>query len=316
MESLMGLNHRLAAAAAFVVLATPARVPISAQTPQLFQFFVSAIDASGAPLTDLRPADVIMSEDGVSQPVVKVEPVPVPVKLTIVVDNGFDSADAIDHFRTGLTGLIEALPPDLEITLISTAPQPRTVVKPTTERAQVLRGLKNFAPERAAPRFSDALVEYSQRLQREAKDAKAPPYLPMLLMLSTASKDQTTYQPKDIEKAVSALVARHARMNTVMVSTRQGDVQSAVALKSSLQGIVSIPAAQATNGRYEEVPVPSTLPTLLTQWGRDMATLHVRQSNQFRVTVERASSGDLKSPRIELARPGAKGSVTRDGFLP
>jgi hypothetical protein len=135
-------------------------------------------------------------------------------------------------------------------------------------------------------------------------------------MLSTAAKDQTNYQPKDIEKAVSALVARHARMNTVMVSTRQGDVKSAVNLKSSLQGIVSIPAAQATNGRYEEVPVPSTLPTLLTQWGRDLATLHIRQNSQFRVTVERGSSGDLKNPRIELARAGVKGSVTRDGFLP
>jgi hypothetical protein len=256
MESLMGLNRRLAAAAAFVVLTTVARVPVSAQT--LFQFFVSATDASGAPVTDLRPADVIMSEDGVSQPVVKVEPLPVPMKLTIVVDNGFDSADAIEHFRNGLTGLVEALPPDVEITLISTSPQPRTVVKPTSDHAQVLRGLKNFAPERTSPRFSDALIEYSQRLQKESKDSKAAPYLPVLLMLSTAAKDQTNYQPKDIEKAVSALVERHARMNTVMVSTRQGDVTSAVALKSSLQGIVSIPAAKATNGRYEEVPVPST----------------------------------------------------------
>ncbi|HET9833744.1 MAG TPA: hypothetical protein VFP91_18610 [Vicinamibacterales bacterium] len=312
----MGLKSRLAVAAAIAALMVSARVPASAQTPQLFQFFVSATDASGAPLTDLRPEDVIMSEDGVSQPVVKVEPLPVPMKLTIVVDNGFDSADAIEHFRNGLTGLVEALPPDVEITLISTSPQPRTVVKPTSDHAQVLRGLKNFAPERTAPRFSDALVEYSQRLQKESKDSKAAAYLPVLLMLSTAANDQTAYQPKDIEKAVSGLVVRHARMNTVMVSTRQGDVASATHLKSSLQGVVSIPATRATSGRYEEVLVPSTLPMLLTQWGHDLATLHIRQSNQFRVTVERGSSGDLKNPRIELARPGAKGSVTRDGFLP
>ena len=312
----MGLKSRLAVAAAIAVLMVSARIPASAQTPQLFQFFVSATDASGMPLTDLRPQDVIMSEDGVNQPIVKVEPVPVPMKLTIVVDNGFDSADAIDHFRNGLTGLIEALPPDVEMTLISTSPQPRTVVKPTADHAQVLRGLKNFAPERAAPRFSDALVEYSQRLQREAKDSKAAPYLPVLLMVSTAANDQTAYQPKDIEKAVSALVARRARMNTVMVSTRQGDVASATHLKSSLQAVLAVPAAKATNGRYEEVLVPSNLPTLLSQWGRDLASLHVRQNSQFRVTVERGSSGDLKNPRIELARPGIQGTVTRDGFLP
>ena len=310
----MGSNSRLAVAAAIAAFMVSAPVAASAQT--LFQFFVSATDASGAPVTDLRPEDVIMSEDGVSQPIVKVERLPVPMKLTIVVDNGFDSTDAIEHFRAGLTGLIEALPPDVEITLISTSPQPRTVVKPTTDHAQLLRGLKNFAPERAAPRFIDALVEYSQRLQRESKDSKAAPYLPVLLMVSTAANDQHTYQPKDIEKAVSGLVERRARMNTIMVSTRQGDVAYATHLKSSLQGVVSIPATKATGGRYEEVLVPSKLAALLPEWGHDLATLHLRQNNQFRVTVERGSSGDLKNPRIELARPGAKGSVTRDGFLP
>jgi|SRR5580765_1791547 hypothetical protein len=309
----MGFNRRFAVLA-IVALMASAHGWVSAQT--LFQFFVSATDASGAPLTDLRAADVIMSEDGVSQPVVKVEPLPVPIKLTIAVDNGFDSVDAIEHYRTGLTGLVEALPPDVEITLISTSPQPRTVVKPTTDRVQVLRGLKNFAPERTAPRFSDALVEYSQRLQREAKDGKAAPYLPVLLMVSTAANDQTNYQPKDIEKAVTALATRGARMNTILVSTRQGDVESATHLKSSLQGMVSIMATKLTNGRYEEVLVPSKLATLLPDWGRELAALHARQRNQFRVTVERGSSGDLKNPRIELARAGAKGVVTRDGYLP
>ena len=312
----MGFNRHLAAVAALVVLTTSSRVPVSAQTPQLFQFFVSVTDATGAPLTDLRPEDVIMSENGVSQPIVKVEPLPVPMKLTIVVDNGFDSADAIDHYRAGLTGLVQALPPDVEITLISSSPQPRTVVKPTTDHEQVLRGVKSFAPERASPRFSDALVEYSQRLQRESKDSKAAPYLPVLLMLSTAAKDQTTYQPKDIEKAVGALVARRARMNTVMVSARQGDVTSATKLKSSAQGLISAMATKATNGRYEEVAVPSRLGMLLGDWGKDLAALHTRQSKQFRVTVERGSSGDLKNPRIELTRPGMKGAVTRDGYLP
>ena len=146
---------------------------LSAQTPQVFQFFVSASDAAGAPVTDLRPEDVVMSENGVRQQVVKVEPLAIPMKLTIAVDNGLDSADALAHYRSGLTGLVEALPPDVEITLITTAPQPRTVVRPTTNRTQILRGVNGFAPEQARPRFSDALVEYSERLQHEPKDRNA-----------------------------------------------------------------------------------------------------------------------------------------------
>ena len=101
---------------------------LSAQGSKTFQFAVSASDASGGPVTDLKPEDVVMTENGVRQQVVKVEPLSVPIKLTLAVDNGIDSTDALVHYRAGLTGLVEALPQDVEITLITIAPQPRTVV--------------------------------------------------------------------------------------------------------------------------------------------------------------------------------------------
>jgi hypothetical protein len=310
----MQFKRSLAAMAASLVAF--AAVLVSAQTPQVFQFAVSASDASGMPVTDLRPEDVVMSENGVSQPVIKLEPLAIPMKLTIAVDNGLESADVLAYYRTGLTGLVEALPPDVEVTLIATAPQPRTVVKPTTDRKQILRGIDSFAPESAGPRFSDALVEFSERLQREAKDRKMSPYLPVLLMVSTAATDKTNFQPKDIEKAISSLAARRARFNAILVSTHPGDVATAAALTSSMQGIISGPAAKATNGRYETVSVPSRLSTLLLEWGRDLAALHTRQIKQYRVTVERSRGGDLQNPRVELTRPGLTGTVTRDGYLP
>jgi hypothetical protein len=307
----MSFTRRSVVLSAFLA---SAGVCLYAQTT--FQFVVSATDSSGAPVTDLRTDDVVMSENGVKQQVVKVEPLSVPMKLTIAVDNGLDTADAIDHFRNGLTGLVEALPPDVEVTLIATAPQPRTIVKSTKDHEQILKGLKTFAPERAVPRFTDALVEYSQRLQRESKDGKASPYVPVMVMVSTGTNERTDYQPKEIEKAVGALVANRARLSVVMVSTRPGDVTAATHLKSSIQAIVSGPVVKATNGRYEEVAVPAQLATRLPEWGRDLATLAKLQATQFRVTVQRSSGGDLQNPRVELARPGLTGNVTRDGYLP
>jgi len=308
------LTRRLIATA--IALTASAAICVSAQTPQLFQFFISATDASGAPLTELRAEDVLMSEDGVTQPVIKVEPLPVPMKLTIAVDNGVDSGDAIDHFRNGLAGLVEALPSDVEVTLISTAPQPRTIVKPTADHALILKGLKNFAPENGSPRFTDAIMEYTERLQKESKDSKVGPYVPVLLMLSTGANEHTQYQPKDVQKAVTSLAARRARFNAILVSPRPGDVAYATHLKSSMQGIVSASATRMTNGRYEEVLVSTKLDTLLPEWGRDLAKMHVMQSKQFRVTVERGSSGELKNPKIEVSRAGVNATVTRDGYLP
>jgi hypothetical protein len=303
-------------AAMAAVFAASVGVWLSAQTPQVFQFVVSATDAAGAPVTDVRAEDVLMSENGVRQQVVKVEPLAIPMKLTIAVDNGLDSADVLAHYRSGLTGLVQALPSDVEITLITTAPQPRMVVKPTTSRTQILRGINGFAPEQARPRFSDALVEYSERLQFEAKDRLASPYMPVLVMVSTAAIETRSYQPKDIEKAVAFLVKRHAKVNAIVVSARSGAGTTPAGLDLTLQSIVALPAAKATNGRYEGLAVSNRLATLLPEWGRDLATLHARQTKQFRVTVERSQGGDLQNPRIELARPGLSGSVTLDGYLP
>ena len=244
------------------------------------------------------------------------EPLSVPIKLTITVDNGTDSTDALVHYRAGLTGLVEALPPDVEITLITIAPQPRTVLRPTTDRAQVLRAINGFAPEQAAPRFSDALVEFSQRLQKETRDRKIAPYVPVMIMLSTTGVQQSSYEPPEITKAVNFLVTRRARLNMIVMSTRTGQATSAETLNASVQAIIGIPVVKATNGRYESLAASSRLATLLPEWGKDLAALHRRQTNQVRVTVERAQAGDLQNPRIELARTGLNGQVTIDGFLP
>ncbi|HEY9461552.1 MAG TPA: hypothetical protein VIR54_00615 [Vicinamibacterales bacterium] len=280
-----------------------------------FQFYVAASNPSGAPTTDLRNEDILMSENGVQQQVVKVEAISIPVKLTIAVDNGVDSGDALAHYRTGLTGLVEALPPDVEVTLITIAPQPRVVVK-STDRTQIIRGINGFAPEQARPRFTDTIVEYSKELERESKNKNAKPYVPIMVMLSTAANESSSYQPKEIEKAVGFLVTRKARLNVVMMSTRTGQATSVETLNSQLQAIVAIPAVKMTNGRYEALAVSSRVATLLPEWGKDLAALHTRQANQFRVTVERKTGGPLQSPRIEIARQGLAGTVSIDGYLP
>jgi hypothetical protein len=288
---------------------------LSGQTSQVFQFVVSATNADGMPVTGLASDDIVMSENGVRQTVAKVEPVSIPIKLTIAVDNGLESSDAIAHYRTGLKGLVEALPPDVEVTLITTSPQPRTVVKPTTDRVQILRGINGFAPESSRPRFSDTVVEFSQRLQKEAKDKKIAPYLPILVMVSTIAIETRSYEPDDIEKAVKYLMTRHAKVNAVLASTRAGTI-ALPDTDVTQQANVALPTTKATGGRYETLAIANKLDTLLPDWGRDLAALHTRQNTQFRVTVERTHGGELQKPTIEIARPGLSGTVTIDGYLP
>jgi hypothetical protein len=296
------------------------------QAGQTFQFVVSALDDKGEPLTDLKAEEVVFAEKAGKGTVSKVEPFALPVKVTIAVDNGSDfdskgkavqtSALALPNYRNGLKGFVEAFPPNTEMTLITTSPQPRMVVKPTTDRAVILRGVNGFAPEEDRPRFTDALVEYSQRLQKEIKDGKTPLYVPIMLMVSTAANESSSYQPPEVQKALEFLISRRVKLYVTVNSTRSGDATATADLNTNRQAIIAVPATKALNGRFEAIAIFNRLDTLLPEMGQELASYAKRLGTQHMVTVQRAAAGPMEELRIELTRPGAKGSVSVDGYFP
>ena len=309
-------SHHVARLLGVVLACGSMLVPvISARQSSQFQFVVAASDASGSPVTDLKPDDVIYTESGARGKILKLEPFPIPVKLTVAVDNGVDSREALGHYRTGLTGLVEALPQDVEITLISTAPQPRTLVRATTDRTRILRAVTSFAPEDERPRFTDVIVEFAKPLEREVNDKKTS-YIPVLLMVSTTANEVSDYQIPEIEKALKTLVARRARLMVTMTSTKTGDIAAVADINTNRQAMIAIPATKATGGRYEALAVSSRLASLLPEMGQQIRALHLKHSNQMRVTVERPNgmTGPLQNLQVEIGREGLKGSVSIDGL--
>jgi len=299
---------------------------VLAQGPATIEFVVSALDKSGNPVTDLKPEEVLFSEKAGKGKIVKFEPFALPVKVTIGVDNGSDidskgnpvptSALAIGNYRNGLKGFVEAFPEGTEMTLITTSPQPRMVVKPTTDRAAILRGLTGFAPESERPRFTDTLVEYSQRLEKETKDSKFKMYVPIMLMVSTAANESSSYQPSEVQKAVNFLAQRRVKLYVTVNSTRSGDATATADLNNNRQAIISIPATKAMNGRFETLAIFNRLDTLLPEMGAELAAYTKRLTTQYMVTVQRAGTGPVEGVAIEIAREGLTGSVSLDGYFP
>jgi len=297
-----------------------------AQGPATIEFVVSALDKSGNPVTDLKPEEVLFSEKAGKGKIVKFEPFALPVKVTIGVDNGSDidskgnpvptSALAIGNYRNGLKGFVEAFPEGTEMTLITTSPQPRMVVKPTTDRAAILRCLTGFAPENERPRFTDTLVEYSQRLEKETKDSKFKMYVPIMLMVSTAANESSSYQPSEVQKAVNFLAQRRVKLYVTVNSTRSGDGAATADLNNNRQAIISIPATKAMNGRFETLAIFNRLDTLLPEMGTELAAYAKRLTTQYMVTVQRAGTGPVEGVAIEIAREGLTGSVSLDGYFP
>src|SRR6185436_12945806 len=81
--------------------------------------------ASGKPPETMTPADLGVTEDGLTAKVVKVEPVVRSVKVQVLIDNGSGIGRNIGELKNGVRRLLEALPPDIETTLVTTSPQAR-----------------------------------------------------------------------------------------------------------------------------------------------------------------------------------------------
>ena len=287
-----------------------------AQAPATIEFVVGATDKAGNPVTDLKAEEIIFNEKAGKGTVTKFEPFQLPVKVTIAVDNGNQSSEALPHYRIGLKGFVEAFPEDVEMSIYTTSPQPRAVVRPTTDREVILRGVNGFAPESEAPRFTDALVEYSQRLDKESKDPKIKPYVPVLVMVSTASSESTSYQPPEVQRWVNNLVARRARLFVTVNSTKSGDARATADMNTNRQAIIAIPVTKALNGRYEAIAIFNRLQTLLPEYGKEIADYHKRLTSQYLVSVQRAGGGPIEGVQIEIAREGLTGAVSLDGYFP
>src|SRR5215468_9940772 len=120
---------------------------LSIEAQQQLTVFARILDGKGTPVTTLEPADVKIMENNVEAKVVKIEPVNWPLKVQVLVDNGIGLGnDNLSNLRTGVRGLIEALPEGTELTLVTTAPQARIVGKATTDRMAQLKSVDLLTP--------------------------------------------------------------------------------------------------------------------------------------------------------------------------
>jgi hypothetical protein len=282
--------------------------------PNQLLVFISAVDSGGAPVTDLKAEEIAMTEDGAPGKVVSLDRHQLPIKLTVAVDNGKDSTTALSSMRSGLTGLVEALPQDVEVTLI-TMSQPQTVVRPTTDRAQITQGISRFGLDsRAVAKFSETLVEYAERIDKDFKDKKLT-YAPMLVMVSTSTPEPENVQPDTIQKALNTLLTRGARVSVIMFTTTPTNTNAVANMTQGRQALIAAPIVKASRGKFETLVQFNQLETLLPAWGKDIAASHAKQTNQFRAVIDRpgGATGALNKPGLRITRPGVNGTVSPDG---
>ncbi len=275
---------------AVVVGLAAASTLVAAQGPKQIQVYASVLDGMGAPATSLEIANVVLKEDDVDAHVTRIEPVNWPVKLQLLLDNGIGlGSQNVQILKNGVAGLLDALPANLEVTLVSTAPQPRILARASTDRAAVQKGLDLLAADSGAGRFIDSLNEATQRIERDKGN-----FFPVIVTVATTIGDRDTGN-YDVERIMKRLEARPTTVHVVVLSN------VASTSGGANQTSVGLTVTKFTGGRFENINSATRIATLLPEIGQQAATTIERQSHLFLVTADRpaGASGDLG--RISLA---------------
>ena len=93
----------------------------------------------------------------------KAGPATDPMRIALILDTGDAAAPAINHLRAGLLALLDALPPEDEVLLVTTGRQMRVRVPPTTDRKKLKDTAAGLFSDGAGTVLMDGLLELDDR---------------------------------------------------------------------------------------------------------------------------------------------------------
>lgn len=282
----MQLSQRLAVTGlAFVA----AGVAIVGQ--ETAQFLMPMFDTNDAPVASFEPADLTVFEDGKEAKVVKVEPRDQPTRVTLSLDNGRAMGESLVHLRTAAKEFVNKLPPSIEVALMTTAPQPRTAVKLTKDRGELIKGIDRVAPDSSPGRFIEGLQDAAEAWSKQPGD-----YTPVLVSVGSTYSAELVNK-RHLDDAFARIAKARATVHVVMI-------KPAAAIEGDAQLEIGQRAARDTRGRFDQIGSHLQYTVL-----SDIAeTIAKGTGRQFLITLQR--------PAGATGRLGALSMSPRDGLKP
>jgi hypothetical protein len=252
-------------------------------------------DPSGADVSSVDPKDVTFKENGAAGTVLKVEPMaPVVPKIQILIDNGIGiPAASLGDLRTAVKNLINSLPGTVETTLVTTAPQPRTLEKATTDRIKLLSAVDRLTPDSGAGRFVDAMFEATDRVMKDKQETASY----TIISIATSAGD-LNYRESDVKQVAQRVSQKRINVNVVVLSSLNN------ASGGGIQVELGKGLADMTAGRFEAIAVPNRLISLLPEIGAQVSKSMGPGAKQFRITLERPASATGEVGPVQLGING------------
>ncbi len=199
-----------------------------------------------------------------------------------MVDSSTPTAPMMNNFRIALNGFVDMLPPEHQISFITTGGQIRVRTQPSADRDQLKAEIARFASEGGANAFLETMIEADTRFLKPA-----PAQWPVFVIVTTDNGD-TRREPD---------VARYNRfMNDFL---NRGGAAHAVVIAGKQTGPVTDLAqnlVENTGGIYTAIVVDSGLPERLKNIAERLADDHHAMADRYE--VEFTGNGKLLQPTI------------------
>ena len=320
-----GVQRRTGMAAAVTAIAVALASGIYAQARS--EIYLLVLDKQNVPVLDIKASDIAIKEDAGPGRIVSVTRFGWPLKLTVLVDNGPGTADALVHLRNGLNRLFEGIPRDIPVSLIATAPNPRWLIQESKDLAQLKNAVGRLTPDNELGRFSDALGEYARRLDQEFRRVEGlPPYLPVLVSIATTHADGSEVLRERNERMLQSLRKHRVWTHMVMVTPSRalnepGEVSNIVRDEGQNVEIAHL-VQRMTSGSYSPVSSGSTTALasrILPNLAGEIARRYLMQMTQHRIEFDRVAgaSGPMRNFEFTLTNhPDTRLIMSTDGNLP
>ncbi|MGB7217222.1 MAG: VWA domain-containing protein [Vicinamibacterales bacterium] len=271
--------------------------------------FISVVDGTGTPMTDIDLSQVRFRIGGRLCASPRIELIDWPMKLQVLVDNGVAAAKSLPAITDALRAFIDELGEGIQTSLVAYAPEPRVLVQPTTNPQKLVAGLDLIAPSPRGARFVEAASQATERIASTKGD-----FFHTLMVITTDGPEETGGVAGKVSRMQKRLTEHPATAHVLMAALGDQPVVGKVA--GAVQTQAGFMLTTATRGTFETVNGPAQLSAVMKEFGRKIARSNLLQTHQYRVTCDKPPSNS-PTTALSIAIPlGGDFRVTEDGHLP
>jgi hypothetical protein len=273
--------------------------PVAGPGTELRALTVRFVDEQRGEVTDLGPADVALTENGVAREITSFKRDRRPLSVAVIVDSSA-ALGAAYRLRVvdAVVGFVNRLPEGTRYALWTSGDRPTKRVDFTEDREAAGKALRLVAPQ-GGNYMLDALVEASADLKKFGREGDRT-----AVVAVSGSGPELSYLDK--YRCVSAAEKNSDLFAFAQVDSSESDDVARLNLSYAFDHL-----AAATGGRYD---------TVLSEMGLDATLRKTSTALSAGYRVVYATVPDLKNRRLEMsvARPKTKAllPVTTDPEAP